>query len=272
MAPARILSSYSFEPIGLLRTTIQWRCEAPRQAEFSQSDARIELFPGRNFEQALEDLAGFERVWVLFVFHLNQTWRPKVSPPFAPEKRKYGVFSTRSPHRPNPIGLSCVALAGIEGLVVHLKHCDILDRTPILDIKPYIPAADAFPHAKAGWRDSISAEEWSLDFDPDFAAQAAWIERKTGLDLLNFCRVQLSRDPFDSSRKRLDRVEPDLWRIHCRTWAILFRKFDSPRGNALRILGIQSNYKKCELVEGAPDPYGDKAAHREFVRLVGSEE
>ena len=169
--PAEIKDRYEFAPIGLLHTGLRWRYEAPRQAGFSDAKARIELYPGRGFEQALEDLAGFERVWVLFVFHLNATWKPKVTPPYAPENRKYGVFSTRSPHRPNPVGLSCVELEGIDGLNVYLNHCDILDRTPVLDIKPYIPAVDAFPESKAGWRDELVLTEWTHDFSPIARAQ-----------------------------------------------------------------------------------------------------
>ncbi len=269
MPPATIPSTYSFEPIGLLRTNLHWRYEAPRQAEFSQSDARIELKPGRGFEQALEDLDGFERIWIVFIFHLNQTWRPKVAPPFAPEKRRYGVFSTRSPHRPNPIGLSCVELAGIDGLTVRLRHCDILDRTPILDIKPYIPAADAFPNAKAGWRDAVRPRAWELDFAPEFLARAAWIERETGLDLVNFCRVQLRHDPFDASRKRVKPTDSGEWDIHCRTWVVRFRMI-SEQDSTLRILSVRTNYAPQDLAPDAQDSYGDKDAHRKFLLLFGS--
>ena len=264
--PAEIKERYEFEPIGLLHTGLRWRYEAPRQAGFSDAKARIELYPGRGFEQALEDLAGFERVWVLFVFHLNATWKPKVTPPYAPENRKYGVFSTRSPHRPNPVGLSCVELEGVDGLTVYLNHCDILDRTPILDIKPYIPAVDAFPESKAGWRDELVLTEWRHDFSPVARAQMDWIAEQTGLDLANFCAVQLKYEPFNPARKRIEQRPDGAWAIHCRTWRIVYRA--DAENHVLLFESVSTNYTTDELVPGAPDPYADKAFHRAFQEVA----
>ena len=264
--PAEIKDRYEFTPIGLLRTGLRWRYEAPRQAGFSEAKARIELYPGRGFEQALEDLAGFERVWVVFIFHLNATWKPKVTPPYAPENRKYGVFSTRSPHRPNPVGLSCVELEGVDGLTVYLNHCDILDRTPILDIKPYIPAVDAFPESKAGWRDELVLTEWTHEFSPVARAQMDWISEQTGLDLANFCAVQLKYEPFNPARKRIEQRPDGSWAIHCRTWCIVYRA--DANAHVLHFESVSSNYMPDELVPGAPDPYADKAFHRAFLEVA----
>ena len=264
--PAEIKERYEFEPIGLLHTGLRWRYEAPRQAGFSDAKARIELYPGRGFEQALEDLAGFERVWVLFVFHLNATWKPKVTPPYAPENRKYGVFSTRSPHRPNPVDLSCVELEGVDGLNVYLNHCDILDRTPILDIKPYIPAVDAFPESKAGWRDELVLTEWKHEFSPVARAQMDWISERTGLDLANFCAVQLKYEPFNPARKRIEQRPDGAWAIHCRTWRIVYRA--DAENHVLHFESVSSNYTPDELAPGAPDPYADKAFHRAFQEVA----
>jgi len=264
--PAEIRDRYEFAPIGLLHTGIRWRYEAPRQAGFSEAKARIELYPGRGFEQALEDLAGFERIWVVFIFHLNATWKPKVTPPYAPENRKYGVFSTRSPHRPNPVGLSCVELEGIDGLNVYLNHCDILDRTPILDIKPYIPAVDAFPESKAGWRDELVLTEWKHIYSPVARAQMDWIAAQTGLDLVNFCAVQLKYEPFNPARKRIDHLPDGSWAIHCRTWCIIYRA--DADAHMLHFEFVSSNYTPDELMPGAPDPYGDKVFHRAFLEVA----
>ena len=111
---------------------------------------RIELFPGRGYEDALDGLAAWEYAWVLFVFHKNveeeRGWKPKVLPPRSDQKR--GVFSTRSPHRPNPIGLSAVQIERVDGLVVHVRRLDILDGSPVLDLKPYVAYADALPEAR----------------------------------------------------------------------------------------------------------------------------
>lgn len=260
--PAEIFEQYQFRTIGLVRTAARWRYEAPRQAEFSKYSATIELKPGLGLESALDDLAGFERIWVVFVFHLNATWRPKVSPPYAPEHRKYGVFSTRSPHRPNPIGLSCVELAGIEGLSVRLKHCDILDRTPVLDIKPYIPMVDAFPDSRAGWRDDLHLQEWTLQYTEEVLAQMAWIAEKTGLDLRNFCEVQLRYSPFDTERKRVE-AHDGAWTIHCRTWAVDYMARQET--HTVFVRKVRSNYDTDDLAMDAPDPYCDKEIHRRFL-------
>lgn len=113
-------------------------------------DATIELLPGHNFEQALKDLAGFDFIWVVAWLHLNEHWKPTVVPPRGPKVRR-GLFATRSPHRPNPIGLSALRLIKVEGRVLHVRGIDLLDGTPVLDIKPYVTYADAFPDARRGW-------------------------------------------------------------------------------------------------------------------------
>lgn len=149
---------YSFTPIGYLRSPYARRLDAPHQptvvagtATGEAVEATLELtdLP----EEALRDLAGFERVWVIFVFHKSQGWAPMVRPPRGRQKR--GVLATRSPHRPNSIGLSAVELVAVEGRTLRLRGVDFLDGTPVLDIKPYVPYADAFPDSRAGWIEEV---------------------------------------------------------------------------------------------------------------------
>ncbi|MEM6927123.1 MAG: tRNA (N6-threonylcarbamoyladenosine(37)-N6)-methyltransferase TrmO [Myxococcota bacterium] len=122
-------------------------CEGPEEA--GVVDARLELFPDRVHRDALHDLTEFSHLWVIAWLHLNGPLRkPMVRPPRGGPPR--GVFSTRAPHRPNPIGLSATRLLRIEGHVVHVRGLDLLDRTPILDIKPYIPDYDRID-ATRGW-------------------------------------------------------------------------------------------------------------------------
>jgi len=118
-------------------------------------EATLELDPALP-EETLRDLAGFAYIWVIFVLHKSEGWAPTVRPPRGPRVKR-GVFATRSPHRPNAIGLSAVELTGIEGRTLRLRGVDLLDGTPVLDIKPYVPYADAFPLAKAGWIDEVDA-------------------------------------------------------------------------------------------------------------------
>ena len=124
--PCGVLAPITLTPIGVVRTPFADRVSAPRQP-YAARGARgtIELSPGRDFEHALSDLEGWDRLWVVFAFHLNPpgAWRPKVLPPRSAGKRR-GVFSTRSPHRPNPIGLSVVRLDAVRGLSIDVSDVD----------------------------------------------------------------------------------------------------------------------------------------------------
>ncbi|MEG1980771.1 MAG: tRNA (N6-threonylcarbamoyladenosine(37)-N6)-methyltransferase TrmO, partial [Victivallaceae bacterium] len=223
-------------------------------------------FGGRNLEAALTDLSGFDRIWIIFKFHLNQTWNPKVAPPvITPPSRKVGVLASRSPHRPNPLGLSCVELVKIEGLKLHIRNFDLLDGTPVLDIKPYIPKVDAFPDSRAGWVDDTAAAVWQLNYSELFTRQSDFIFQHSSLDLLNFCRIQLSIEPLNFHRKRLRQLSETEFEIACRTWRIGFDV--SASGREITIKRIKSGYLPEELFSTAPDPYADKQAHRAFIEL-----
>ncbi len=152
--------SFTYRPIGILRSPYRQRIDAPHQAPVvagteteRPAEARLELDPALPLE-ALQDLEGFERIWLIFAFHRSEGWTARVQPPRGP-RAKRGVLATRSPHRPNAIGLSAVELVAVEGRTLHLRGVDLLDGTPVLDLKPYVPYADAFPGARAGWIDAV---------------------------------------------------------------------------------------------------------------------
>jgi tRNA-Thr(GGU) m(6)t(6)A37 methyltransferase TsaA len=152
---------YSYRPIGVIRSPYARRIDAPHQSTVTAgtesgeaATATLELAAWLD-EAVVRDLAGFERVWLIFAFHQSEGWTVSVKPPRGGPKR--GVLATRSPHRPNAIGLSTVELVSIEGRVLQLRGVDLLDGTPVLDIKPYIPYADAFPETRAGWIDEMDA-------------------------------------------------------------------------------------------------------------------
>src|SRR4051812_38191220 len=107
----------TLEPIGTFKASSKYPYEARRQAaaDSENSFGEIHLQAGRDFEQALEDLEGFERIWIIYQFHQNPEWKPKVMPPRGP-RIKRGVFATRAPYRPNALGMSCVRLVKVEGL------------------------------------------------------------------------------------------------------------------------------------------------------------
>ena len=260
------MNSFTFTPVGVVHCSNQYKYEAARQGIFTPGNqAEIELFPGHDYETALSDLDGFERVWVVFVFDRNHDWKPKVSPPVTGGRKRYGVFATRSPHRPNPIGLSCVKLEKIDGLKLEVSGHDFLDGTPVLDLKPYIPAADAFPEAKAGWRDEADAAELPVDFTENSLRKMKYVEKLCGLDLQNFCSVQLSHAPTSPERKRIEVLPDGCYGIGCRTWQVIYQVND----NGVQVTDVRSHYAADELKAGADDPYGDKDFHRAFRREFG---
>jgi tRNA-Thr(GGU) m(6)t(6)A37 methyltransferase TsaA len=160
MAPA---PSTTLPAIAYVRSPYARRIDAPHQPTIvagtetgMESEALVE-FVADIPPAAFRDLQGFGRIWLIFSFHRSQGWKAEVRPPRGGAKRS--VLATRSPHRPNAIGLSAVELVGIEGHALRVRGIDLLDGTPILDIKPYVPYADAFPDSRAGWIDSIDARQ-----------------------------------------------------------------------------------------------------------------
>ena len=252
----------NFEPIGIFHGGAARKYEAPRQGVFAGGAGRVELAAGRNFETALRDLDGFARIWLVFVFDRNGGgWRPTAHPPVtAPGVPRVGVFASRAPYRPNPIGLSCVRLVAVRGRVVEVEEADLLDGTPILDIKPYIPAADAFPGAKAGWVDA--QDHWRVVATAAFETAAACVRAAGGQDLLATARLQLAGEPFDASRKRVVRTGANAGTFSVRMFRLDFAVDEAAR--VVTLLGIRSGYTTAELA-AADDPYADKAVHRAFV-------
>lgn len=151
---------FALTPIGWVSSPYQRRFGTPQQAAAvdSELEAVLELDAERIPETALTDLVGIERIWVLTFLHRSGTWGPLVRPPRGPRVRR-SLFATRSPDRPNPVGLSAVQLVRVDGLRLHVRGVDLLDGTPILDIKPYVPYADAFPSSRAGWIDELATDE-----------------------------------------------------------------------------------------------------------------
>ena len=252
-------------PIGTFHGDAVYKYDAPRQGRlFAGHPGRIVLNSGNNFEMALRDLDGFERIWVIFQFHENEGWRPTTRPPVPPKGRdRVGTFASRSPYRPNPIGLSCVRLLKIDGLTLYVDEADLLEGTPVLDIKPYIPMADAFPQAKAGWVEEQEGDLWTLEKSSAFAEQCRWLAENSPFDLESFVQVQLVHGPFDVTRKRIALREEDYsGELSYRTFRIDFR-YD-PQEKRILLEKIRSGYSKLELDE-ASDIYGDKSVHRAFL-------
>src|SRR5262249_12604225 len=137
---------------------------------------------------------------------------------------KRGVFATRSPHRPNPIGLSAVRLERVDGLVLHIRDLDLVDGTPVLDVKPYIPYADAFPEASAGWldRDRDPCAAWTVAFEPACEDALAWIEKETGLDLRERVSAALALGPQPHAYRRIRETDDGHRLIAFKEWRARF--------------------------------------------------
>ena len=145
------LAEWTFRPIGVVRSPYRHVHDAPRQGVEGEAEAEIVL--RRGMQNCVRDLAGMDRLWVVFVFSYARGWRPTLVPPRDSVHR--GVLSTRAPHRPNPVGLTCARLLEVRGRRLRVAEHDLLDGTPVLDLKPYVAAYDAHPGARAGWVDGL---------------------------------------------------------------------------------------------------------------------
>lgn len=137
-----------FQPIGIVHSSLRTRGAPPIQSSFSQVAGSIEIFP--QYREGRRDIGGFTHLIVLYHFHQSDS-QALFQKPLVDGNANHGIFATRHFKRPNPIGISYVALTGIEGGNLSVKGMDILDGTPVLDIKPYIPAFDVIPGAGSGW-------------------------------------------------------------------------------------------------------------------------
>jgi tRNA-Thr(GGU) m(6)t(6)A37 methyltransferase TsaA len=137
-----------FRQIGTIRSPYTPETGAPRQGRHApEAESRIVVDP--RYEAALQDLESFSHVIVLYAFDRSAGWSPLVETPW--EERPHGVFATRSPNRPSPIGMTVVSLLRREGAVLHVAGLDAFDGTPVLDLKPYLPGVDRIEDATEGW-------------------------------------------------------------------------------------------------------------------------
>jgi tRNA-Thr(GGU) m(6)t(6)A37 methyltransferase TsaA len=245
-------------PIAYVRSPFNEKVEAPRQGTVAGGAAgTVEVLPA--YLDALSDLEGYKRIWLLFWFDQAKGWRPKVLPPRSEEKR--GLFSTRSPHRPNPIGITAVRLERIEGLTLHVHDLDLVDRTPVLDIKPYLPYADAFPEAGGGWVDSLDPRvAWTVNFEPPAEAALEWIAKETGFDLRARVDTALALGPQPHAYRRIKETSDGRRILAVKEWRAYFRVEEAAR--VITVEQIASGYRSRDLEKGE-DPV--HAVHRAFV-------
>lgn len=165
------------EVIARIHNDLPEKFGLPRQAGLAPSlRSKIVFEPVYRIPEALRGLEAFSHIWLIWGFSANEGWSPTVRPPRLGGNERMGVFATRSPFRPNPIGLSCVRLEGIEkdgqdGLVLVVSGADLMDGTPIYDIKPYLPGVDAHPEASDGFVGTHAQALLAVEMAPELSAK-----------------------------------------------------------------------------------------------------
>ena len=197
---ADTLHSFSFKPIGFIKSCYPDKFGVPRQSGLvKQTVSELAILPEWQPEFALQGLEEYSHVWVSFVFHLNTNtkYHSKIHPPRL-KGESVGVFATRSPHRPNPLGLSLATVEKIEGGKIYLGGLDLVDGTPILDIKPYLPQFESLPEARGGWatkdENQVAAIEVSFT-DEARTVLNSWTDRLKNPNLQSVIEDILKQDP-----------------------------------------------------------------------------
>jgi tRNA-Thr(GGU) m(6)t(6)A37 methyltransferase TsaA len=255
-------------PIGVIHTPYNEKYHAPRQPGIDAETivGTIELFAHKNFEQALEDLEGFDYVWIVSWFHKNVDWRPKVLPPRG-GRTKRGLFATRSPHRPNPIGLSLCKLLEVNGRFLKVENPDLLDGTPVLDIKPYLPYVEAYPDAEIGWLEEIEHAEstpFSVTLSPLAREQSDWLRTTHDIHLIDRAVNILSSDPFPHSYRRIMKHDETRFVIAMKSWRLIYTITEKE----IVIEKILSGYppEAMEKLDPSRETLHDQQAHSDFHR------
>lgn len=266
--PESVSPALTLHPIGYIASTKQVKFDARHQpAEHERESSVLELLPDQNFEQALQDLAGFSRIWLVWWFHRNTTWRPLVLPPRGPEQRR-GVFATRSPHRPNPLGITAVQLLAIDGRRLILGPCDLVDGTPVLDIKPYLPTVDAFPHERSGWNEAVEATygqppQFTVGFAALAVTQAEWLQTNWGIDFRPRLLELLARDPAPHRTRRIKARRNGTFVIGCGAWYAYF----GVSGSIVTVLHLEPAFPHRFLTDPARPGIPDAAAQLAFLEI-----
>lgn len=179
-------------PIAYIRSDFQEKFGIPRQSGLVEAlRAEVVFAPEYQVPEAVRGLEDFSHIWLIWEFSQarREGWSPTVRPPRLGGNRRLGVFATRAPFRPNALGLSAVRLEAVEpdtprGPVLHVSGADLLDGTPIYDVKPYIPYADAVPEASGGFTDRVDRLLLAVDCPPDLLERVPPEKREALLAVL----------------------------------------------------------------------------------------
>lgn len=257
------MSQYTVDPIGFFHTSSVSLYDVPRQSSLNTGNTGVIcLQSGSLFEQALEGLEGFDRIWVVFRFHRHNHWKPKVLPPRGGKKQ--GVFSTRSPHRPNFIGLSCVELRAVRGLKLFIENHDLIDGTPILDLKPYLNYADSFVSQRQGWLDELPPlSNHSVSWSSLADEQVNFLGLDWNCHLKEGVEHRLKQSPYPYPNNRVKEIKKGVYELAYRTWRIYYRC----QNEEVIVTHIRSGYDDATLKGEKKSKWDDVLIHKAFVLL-----
>ena len=198
------MNSFSISPIGIISSCYKEKFGIPRQPGLVKS-APASLVLNEGFSEAsVRGLCGFSHIWLTFVFHktCQKPWKETVRPPRLGGNHKVGVFASRSPFRPNSLGLSVVEIEQVEtrgnNIYIHLIGCDLLDKTPVVDIKPYLPYVDCVPQAKGGFAMASPQTPWEVVFSEKARADCQQAEQRLKQEVATVIKQVLALDPRPS--------------------------------------------------------------------------
>ncbi len=227
------MSNVEIQIIARMHSDFPTKFGIPRQPSLVEGLRSTIVFePGFRNPDTLRGIEGFSHLWIIWQFSeaVRKDWSPTVRPPRLGGNTRMGVFATRSPFRPNSLGLSCVKLEGVEydtkdGPVIHVSGADLMDGTPIFDIKPYIPYADAHPDALGGFTDTAEDFLLNVEFPEDLLSLLPEEKRQAAIGVL-------SHDPRPSYQRKPERV-----------YGLPFAGFD------IRFRVVEDTLTVCEVVK-----------------------
>lgn len=255
------LDSVCFSPIAVVRSPFREKAEAPRQPSAARGvEGSVEFLRDPRFEDALDGMEAWSHVWLLFHFHLAGDFRPKVLPPRSDVRR--GVLSTRSPHRPNPIGLSLVRIVAREPYRLKVSDIDLVDGTPILDIKPYVGYTDSASDASSGWIEIPDPKpEYRVEWSDLADAQARFVQAQGSLDLKGRVETTLRLGPAPHAYRRIREDERGSV-LATKSWRVRFTHAEG----VIHVSSIESGHRPSDLARGQTV---DHLLHRAFVEAFG---
>ena len=201
------MENVAIQTIARMRSDFPTKFGIPRQSGLVEElESTIVFEPEFRIPDALRGIEGYSHLWIIWQFSqaVRQEWSPTVRPPRLGGNTRMGVFATRSPFRPNNLGLSCVKLLGIEhtqtdGTVLHVAGADLMDGTPIFDIKPYVPYSDSFPDAVGGFTDTADDFILNVEFPEHLLLKIPPNKRQAAIGVL-------SHDPRPSYQRKPGRI------------------------------------------------------------------